>query len=524
MIDEKPPQGGRYIHIVPPDQPIELFDAAGNPTDIFIVEAEHFTGHIEVDEFDFSLGQLELINDQTGAREAIPVSGPTTVHVFFEGGEGAADDDDNDGRDEVQTEMVALNLTGQSSLGQVRVTLDDRTPSTGLIEERTNNNPGLLDLPPFTESGLADSRFDLNLKVEVAGMTLFSGRPKVLRTTISHKPPAPGDLYEGTAIVPLVDAAGNPSGFSLGAAFHRPDPGTVERDFFQDTTALIQLQGIPGTQGPVPFILRGPAQANVFFEGNAEGDANDSNGNGLDDVATQLISLNLSNPTGSVALSLNNALGASVGQIEEKEQIIDGILDLDPFGEGGSANSFFDVLFQIDVAGVGALHNNDALRIEAMIDEKPPEGGRYIHIVPDDQPIQLFDAFGRPTGIFIVEAEHFTGHIEVDEFDFSLGQLELVNNQTGAREAIPVSGPTTVHVFFEGGEGDADDDDNNGREEVLDRDGRTGPDGQKLTGSGACDAGRSCRVDRLDRRANQQHGGDVRSATVCGSGSGGQSL
>ena len=469
MIDEKPPEGGRYFHIVPTQGPIQLLDAAGRPTGIFIVSAEHNTGHVEIDEFEFSLGQLELVNNDTGGREAIPVSGPTTVHVFFEGGEGAADDDDDNGREEVQTEMVALDLRGNSSLGPVRVTLDDRTASTGFIEERTNNTAGTLDVSPFTEVGLADSRFDLNLRVEVDTpnglLVLFSAQPKVLRTTISHKPPAPGDLYEGTVLVPLVDIEGNDSGFSLGAAFHRPDPGTVERDFFEDTTALIQLQGIPGTEGPVPFILRGPAEAHVFFEGANEGDADDSDGNGLDDVATQLMSLNLRNTAGNVVLSLNNSAGASVGQIEEKDQFIAGVLDLDPFGEGGSANSFFDVFFEITVDGF-VVHNGQPLRIEAMIDEKPPEGGRYFHIVPTQGPIQLLDAAGRPTGIFIVSAEHNTGHVEIDEFEFSLGQLELVNNDTGGREAIPVSGPTTVHVFFEGGEGAADDDDDNGREEV----------------------------------------------------------
>ena len=318
---------------------------------------------------------------------------------------------------------------------------------------------GTLDLPPFVEVGLADSRFDLNLRVEVDTpnglLVLFSAQPKVLRTTISHKPPAPGDLYEGTTLVPLVDIDGNDSGFSLGAAFHRPDPGTVERDFFQDTTALIQLQGLPNTQGPVPFILRGPAQANVFFEGNAEGDANDSNGNGLDDVATQLMSLNLAG--GGISLSLNNAAGASLGQIEEKQQFIDGILDLDPFGEGGSANSFFDVFFQIDANGL-LLHNQDALRIEAMIDEKPPEGARYIHVIPDDKPIELFDANGNPTGVFIVKAEHVIGVIEIDQFDATVGHILLELPGQGVVTPDPQLPPTNgeyrsasqVHAKFSG--------------------------------------------------------------------------
>ena len=66
------------------------------------------------------------------------------------------------------------------------------------------------------------------------------------------------------------------------------------------TTALLQLEGIPGATGPVPFILRGPAEAHVFFEGANEGDAFDDDGNGLGEVETELVSLNLTD--GNVTL------------------------------------------------------------------------------------------------------------------------------------------------------------------------------------------------------------------------------
>ena len=43
------PIGERYIYILPPSGPVELLDAAGNPTGIFLVDAEHATGFVEVD-------------------------------------------------------------------------------------------------------------------------------------------------------------------------------------------------------------------------------------------------------------------------------------------------------------------------------------------------------------------------------------------------------------------------------------------------------------------------------------------
>ena len=64
---------------------------------------------IEVDHFEETRAVIDLI-DRAGVSELINVAGPTTVHVFFEGSnEGDAQDDDGDGFDEVQTEMVSMS-------------------------------------------------------------------------------------------------------------------------------------------------------------------------------------------------------------------------------------------------------------------------------------------------------------------------------------------------------------------------------------------------------------------------------
>ncbi|MFQ5495373.1 MAG: hypothetical protein ACE5EX_08330, partial [Phycisphaerae bacterium] len=237
-------------------------------------------------------------------------------------------------------------------------------------------------------------------------------------------------------------------------------PPFVEHDFFADTTALIQLQGGPFGAVPVPYVLRGPAQVDVFFDGPNEGTATDDDANGRDEVRTELVSMDLTD--GTVKLSVNPNR-PSPGIIEEQVNNTPGTLDLDPFA-AGDADSFFDVFVEIDVAGA-VFHNEEPLRIQSVITEKPPIA-RYFHLMPATGPIELFDAFNRPTGVFIVKAEHFTGHVEVDQFDFSIGQFELLT-PTGGTEVVAMRGPVTVEVFFEGGqEGTASDDDGDGLEDV----------------------------------------------------------
>ena len=96
----------------------------------------------------------------------------------------------------------------------------------------------------------------------------------------------------------------------IGVSHHVPDPGPgiVEEDFFEQTTALLQLEGEPLGPDPVAFVLRGSSEAHVFFEGPVEGDALDDDGNGLDEVATELVSLDLSG--GGVSLRLQSGVAS----------------------------------------------------------------------------------------------------------------------------------------------------------------------------------------------------------------------
>ncbi len=238
-----------------------------------------------------------------------------------------------------------------------------------------------------------------------------------------------------------------------------PAPPVIERDIFEETTAFVQLVGGPLGTVPVSYVLRGPAEVHVFFEGTPEGTADDDDGDTRDEVNTELILLSLTDGTVNLSLQPDRP---SRGQIEELVNNTPEWLDLDPFANG-DAESFFDVFFQIEIGGL-VLHNEDPLRIQSVITEKPPIA-RYFHILQPESPIELFDANGRPTGVFVVKAEHDTGHTEVDSFEASWGELELID-PSGGSQVISLSGTTKVAVFFEPGEGQARDGDTNGLDEV----------------------------------------------------------
>ena len=115
----------------------------------------------------------------------------------------------------------------------------------------------------------------------------------------------------------------------------------------------------------------------------------------------------------------------TLGQIEENSNTLRGRLDLPPFAATGTADSFFDVFFKIELPDQGlVLHNNEPARMESTITHKPPApGDKYIK--PRAR-IQLLDENDRPTGVFLIEAEHTPrpeDPVEEDEFPNTVGQV-----------------------------------------------------------------------------------------------------
>ena len=228
---------------------------------------------IEVDRFPNSLGTFIIATPQ-GQVVTVQVSGPTEVHVQIHPDGTGVSDNDSDGLEEVQTEIVEMSLTGMAdAIGPVMVRLSDAGldpshRSLGEIEELVNDNSGVLDVAPFTAGGTARSFFDVFFEIEIPskGLVLHNEEPKRLETTITHKPPAQGETYQGPQTIPLFDAAGAPTGFSLGTASHTPNPlpGVAVINLFgprsQQEPFNVRVGALPDTQGALLIDRNGPQE------------------------------------------------------------------------------------------------------------------------------------------------------------------------------------------------------------------------------------------------------------------------
>jgi hypothetical protein len=126
--------------------------------------------------------------------------------------------------------------------------------------------------------------------------------------------------------------------------------------------------------GQSSVTVTGNAVMEVSFEGPTPGAAMDNNGNGRDELAAQLTSLDLIGIDpffGTVKIGLDPGVACD-GQLEEQANVTPGVLDLAPFTAAGQADSFFDVFFEIELVDLGVtLRTAHAKRIEAILDGLP---------------------------------------------------------------------------------------------------------------------------------------------------------
>lgn len=419
---------------------------------------------IEVDQFMHVLAEQQ-IQIPDGSTEIISLKGTATIHVFFEGTqEGMADDDDGDTLDEVDARMVELDLSGFSSFGPVQMRLWTAYPSVGQMEETRNDKEGILEVPPFGE-GFVDSFFDIFFELNLAGQHLYGEGPMRCIGRLSHKPPAPGDVYENQTQIRLLNDVGEWSGVRLGPGRFRLNP-IVEVDVFETAICMLDLQMPEGPRVTIPMV--GDSTEHVFFEGPVEGSAFDDDGNRLDEVKTEMIELNLRgfhSALGPVNMRLNTDL-PSTGRMEERTDYNTGILDVPPFFKAGMVDSFFDIYFELELPVQGlTLHNTAPMRWQGVLWHKPAGPLTvYEHLVD----IQLFDEAGNPTPMFIPASKYRPNPlIELDYMDTSIGSVDLVT-PLGQSYKIELAGSSAINVFFESDfEGAANDDDRNGLDEVV---------------------------------------------------------
>jgi hypothetical protein len=211
IIGHKPPECGDELDSGSTSVP--LLDAAGDETANSINRLV-LNNCVETDVLTRTAEIGLVFSDQSS--EDVSLSGTLTMNVFFEGHEGVAIDDDSDGLDEVEIEIVQLALAGTSTNGPVEVSLAQDMSSRGFIEEQANFNSGELDLPPFNTPGSARMLVELFVVVEVDGTLLHNNSPVTVQGLIDNKPPACGDeLAAGEVSVPLHDESDKVTGNSI---------------------------------------------------------------------------------------------------------------------------------------------------------------------------------------------------------------------------------------------------------------------------------------------------------------------
>ncbi len=355
---------------------IELLDRLDRPTGIKIGSARHTPVPPERDVFQLSTARVVMITPLGSAT--VSLEGPTIVEVKV-GPNGEASDTDGDGKDQVRTEMVQLELTGASPMGPVTMRLRDpashpRKRTLGSIEETENTQDGRLDLQPFAPDGSAESYFNVYFEVEVGGKVLHNHAPKVMRRRIWHKPPGAGEIYFSPTVIPLFTADEKPSGYSIGGAYHTPDPPEVD-EFPQVLGQLL----LDTPDGPQAITLTGTATIEAATDDT--GVAHDTDGNNLDQIETELVALSLTGSMGTDQVNVTirglekHPGKRSAGEIEETTDAEGGRLDIGPFHEGGAGDSFFDVFFEVGVEGVTPQHNDTPVRMAGTVRRKPAGPG-----------------------------------------------------------------------------------------------------------------------------------------------------
>ncbi len=363
----------------------------------------------------FSHTRAEIVIDMGVVTETVRLTGPTIIHAAV-GGDGATSTNFNP--EIVQTEIVSMSLVGDSSMGPVKVRVRDQSlepfsRSVGNIVELSNNTPGVLDLPPFTPAGSADSFFDVFFEIDLGGQTFYNTAPKQIRTTITHKPPAEDEEYIGLAPVELYDGLGNPTGIFIGEVRHKPRPPLLVHDF-----PIVAGEIVLNTGTALETIPLAGRLSTLGFT-DPQGKAEDFGQNSLDEIPTEIIQLELTgnSPTlGNILLTVRSPSGSpmlrSIGEIEETNNKTPGIMDLPPFQPGGSANGNFDVYAELMIIGSPVtsagggnssglaliLHNNSPITVTGTVSEYPFAAG---DLLQSQSVVDLLDETDTPSGMMI---------------------------------------------------------------------------------------------------------------------------
>ena len=126
----------------------------------------------------------------------------------------------------MQTGLQELVLQGRSTeLGWINMRLKRDSISLGDIEEMTVGTSGVLDIPPFSPTGIAGSTIEVYFEVGIGFAAFKTVSPILLSGVMTHKPSISGEIFTSTDRVRLYSMGGVPSEFSIGV------PWLVSRRF-----------------------------------------------------------------------------------------------------------------------------------------------------------------------------------------------------------------------------------------------------------------------------------------------------
>ncbi len=175
-----------------------------------------------------------------------------------------------------------------------------------------------------------------------------------------------------------------------------------ELDHFEETEATVTVSS---AAGDFTFNLVGPTTINVDLTA-----IKDYDGDGFDEAPAEMLDVELTGDSifGPVIVRLRDPskspFQTSGGFIEENQNLAPGVLDLPPFAHNGTAQSSFDVYFELELPDLGlTLHNEDPKKMETEILYKPPCDEE---VYTGAAPVALYDESGADVGVTLEVADH----------------------------------------------------------------------------------------------------------------------
>ncbi|HWX23094.1 MAG TPA: hypothetical protein VN578_24595 [Candidatus Binatia bacterium] len=151
-----------------------------------------------------------------------------------------------------------------------------------------------------------------------------------------------------------------------------------ESDYFPVSLAAVVI-ALPNG-GTETVVLSGPTA--IYADVGLAGETAQTITNGLDQVETEMVSLNLQGTSSLGPINLvvrrpdRSPFLRSTGMITEFTNTVAGRLDLPPFAPAGCGDSFFDVCFEVHlsnaVLGNPVWHNETPKHMDGTICNKPP--------------------------------------------------------------------------------------------------------------------------------------------------------